>query len=197
MSRPVFAIFVIAIIAIALLAMWLGWRARSRRDASVLASAAEPIGAVIAEFARVFYVSTTPAGEPLVRVAAPGLRYRGWARVAVREDGVTVSVTGEQPVHFAAEQVRGSGSAGRRVGTAVESDGLALMRWTTDDGRELESSFRFETSADQRRFMEAIDGIADQAGTEAIDEIAGREPRKTEEPGTLDQEQNETEEGQR
>lgn len=185
MSRPVFAIFVIAIIAIALLAMWLGWRARSRRDASVLASAAEPIGAMVAEFARVFYVSTTPVGEPLVRVAAPGLRYRGWAGVAVREDGVTVSVTGEQPVHFAAEQIRGSGSAGRRVGKAVESDGLALMRWTTDDGRELESSFRFETGADQSRFMEAIE------------EIAGREPRTSEVPGTLDQEQNETEEGPR
>jgi len=41
------------------------------------------VGELIAEFSRVLYVSTTPVGEPLSRVAAPGLRYRGQAEIAV------------------------------------------------------------------------------------------------------------------
>ena len=164
MSRPVFAILIVAIIAIAFIAMWLGWRARARRDSSVLTAATAPIGALVAEFARALYVSTTPVGEPLVRVAAPGLRYRGQAEIAVREGGVTVSIAGEDPVHFEASQLRGSGAAGRRVGKAVEHDGLALMRWDAD-GRELESSFRFDSRAEQHRFADAIDQISSSPST--------------------------------
>lgn len=164
MSRPVFAIFIIAIIAIAFIAMWLGWRTRVRRDSSVLTAATVPVGALIAEFAHVLYVSTTPVGEPLVRVAAPGLRYRGKAEIAVHQGGVTIAIVGEDPVHFEASQLRGSGSAGRRVGKAVEHDGLALMRWHAD-GRELESSFRFDSRAEQQRFTDTIDQISSLPST--------------------------------
>lgn len=160
MSRPIFAVIVVAIIALAFLAMWLGWRARARRDAAVRSSQRPPSGALLAEFARVLYVSTTPIGEPLSRVAAPGLRYRGQARIAVFEGGVTVEIVGEDPLHFAASQLRGSGSAGRRVGKAVESGGLALMRWNAEDGRALESSFRFENGEEQRRFTGLLDQIS-------------------------------------
>lgn len=139
--------------------MWLAWRARARRDASVLTAASAPDGAAVAEFEELLYVSTNPVGEPLVRVAAPGLRYRGRATILVREDGVTLTITGEAPVHFAAEQLRGSGTAGRRVGKAVENGGLALMRWDAD-GRSLESSFRFDSKDAQSRFCAAIDHIS-------------------------------------
>lgn len=171
MSRPVFAILVISIIAIALIAMYLGWRARSRRDAGVRTAATAPSGALIAEFARVFYISTTPVGEPLVRVAAPGLRYRGRADIEVREDGVTLAIDGEQPVHFAASQLRGGGSGARRVGKAVEQGGLALMRWIPDavgeqPERELESGFRFDGAAEHERFIAAVDQISTSAAGE-------------------------------
>ena len=158
MSRTLFAVIVAAVVIIAFLAMWLGWRARARRDAGVLASAIAPVGELIAEFSRVLYVSTTPVGEPLTRVAAPGLRYRGQAEIAVRRDGVTITVAGEDPTHLDSSQLRGSDSAGRRVGKAVERDGLGLLRWvSTADQRELESSFRFESKAEQHRFAEAIE----------------------------------------
>lgn len=158
MTRVTFAIFAISIVAIAFTAMWLGWRARSRRDSGVLTSTVAPVGQLLAEFSRVLYVSTTPLGEPLTRVAAPGLRYRGQAEIVVREDGVTVEVIGEDPVHFSATQLQGSGTAARRVGKAVEHDGLALMRWVPQPGgQELESSFRFESKTEQQRFTEALD----------------------------------------
>ncbi len=160
MSRTLFAVIVAAVVIIAFLAMWLGWRARARRDAGVLASAIAPVGELIAEFSRVLYVSTTPVGEPLTRVAAPGLRYRGQAEIAVRRDGVTITVAGEDPTHLDSSQLRGSDSAGRRVGKAVERDGLGLLRWvSTTDQRELESSFRFESKAEQQRFTEAIAAV--------------------------------------
>lgn len=167
MSRTAFGLIVAAVVIVAFLAMWLGWRARARRDAGVLASSVAPVGELIAEFSRVLYVSTTPVGEPLSRVAAPGLRYRGQAEIVVLVGGVTVAVVGEDPTYFEASQLRGSGSAGRRVGKAVEHDGLALMRWVSnsepveglEEPRVLESSFRFESEREQQRFLSAIDAI--------------------------------------
>lgn len=170
MSRPVFAILAIAVVVVLLLVMWLGWRARTRRDAGVHGSSDAPSGPIIAEFSRVLYVSTTPLGEPLVRVAAPGLRFRGQSEIWVHEDGVTVTVVGEDPVHFDSSQIRGTASAGRRVGKAVETNGLGLLLWVAapdpqqseglDAPRILESSFRFESKAEQNRFAEAITQIS-------------------------------------
>lgn len=180
MSRSLFALLVIAVVVIALLAMWLGWRARLRRDSQVRTSAVAPIGQLIAEFTRVLYVSTTPIGEPLSRVAVPGLRYRGQAELSVFTDGVTIAVVGEEPSHIALAQVQGVGSAGRRVGKAVESEGLALLQWqpvaaeaangeatAPERAAALESSFRFESKAEQRRFAEAIEQLTHSAAEES------------------------------
>lgn len=167
--RIAFTLIWIAILALAFAGMWWGWRSRARRDAGVLGAETAPAGEVLAEFARperVQYVSTVPAGEPLVRVAAPGLRYRGPVDLTVRRDGVTVGVAGEQPVHIAVAQVLGAGSASRRVGKAVEGDGLALLRWRSGE-RELESSFRFADRGGQERFARAIEEIAVGAGAPA------------------------------
>ncbi len=172
MSRPLFALLVVAVVVLALFAMWLGWRARLRRDAGVRTSATAPLGQLIAEFTHLLYVSTTPVGEPLSRVAVPGLRYRGQAEISVFSDGVTISVVGESPTHLSVDQLRGSGSAGRRVGKAVETEGLALLRWQpltaaetpgTAGQAELESSFRFEQKSEQRRFAAAIDQLTHSA----------------------------------
>lgn len=162
MSRTLFAAIVVVIVVVVFAAMWFAWRARARRDASVRTAAVAPSGAILAEFPSVLYVSTTPVGEPLTRVAATGLRYRGRSQVTVHEDGVVVEIDGESPLYFAATQLRGSASAGRRVGKAVENGGLALMRWATDE-RELESSFRFENKSEQRRFETALNQISHSA----------------------------------
>ena len=190
MSRTAFGLIVAAVVIVAFLAMWLGWRARARRDAGVLASVAAPVGELIAEFSRVLYVSTTPVGEPLSRVAAPGLRYRGQAEIAVREGGVTITVVGEDPTHFEASQLRGSDSAGRRVGKAVEHDGLALMRWVSnpepveglEEPRVLESSFRFESKTEQQRFASAIDAITpDEFQLSVVQSTMDQDPNASQE----------------
>lgn len=172
--RALLTLLCIAVVIIVLLAMWRGWRARSARDEWHGASAA-PSGEIIARFERGTaelrgpqYVSTTPAGDPLDRVAIPGLRYRGRSEVTVRQDGVTIEVDGEDPVHLSAAQIVGASSAGRRVGKAVEDGGLGLLVWRLetplDDGaaRTLESSFRFSTREEQARFRAAISELVQQ-----------------------------------
>lgn len=151
---------IMGVCAIPILAgMWFGWRARLRRDRSVLTSHEAQTGAVLATVPRIGYVSTTPVGSPFERVAVPGLAYRGYAEVTVRTDGVTIAIPGEPPVSIPAADVIGSATARTRVGKAVERDGLALIVWRSGD-RELESSFRALTSADQHELTAAIDRIA-------------------------------------
>lgn len=184
MIRVLFTLLWVAIVALALFGMWWGWRARSRRDAGIVGANTALTGEVLAHFGAsdatvggLQYVSTTPVGSPLARVAIPGLRYRGPAEITVRRDGVTIEVAGEHATHLPAAQLRGTGSAGRRIGKAVEAGGLALLLWQPEahrgsrertEGRgvassgteSLESSFRFASRDEQERFDEAIARIA-------------------------------------
>lgn len=149
------AVAIFAVAALVFVTMWVAWRRRQRAGAQLLSSAAAPTGEVLASFTRVTYVSTNPVGEPLVRVALPGLVYKGIAELTIHRDGVTVQVTGEPAVHIPAAGVIGSSVARVRVGKAVERDGLALLVWRTAD-TELESSFRFTTTESQHEFLAAI-----------------------------------------
>ena len=167
MSRTTFIILMSSIAVLAFVGMWIAWRGRARRDAAATGSAqAAPAltGERLAHFPRASYVSTTPAGAPLERVAIPGLRYKGYADVSVQRDGVTIAVTGEAPVTIPAAQLIGTAAAGGRIGKAVEPGGLALLRWALPapggEDRELESSFRLTDPAEQARFAEAIAAIA-------------------------------------
>ena len=141
------------------LAMWWGWRARTKRGSEIETMLDAPTGKVIADFRRAGYVSTTPEGEPFVRVAIPGLTYKGNADVTVRADGVTISVTGERPVHIGQAGILGHRVAQARVGKAVERDGLQILSWS-DGTRTYETSFRFTTSAEQHRFANAISELS-------------------------------------
>lgn len=142
--------------------MVMAWRARKRRDAQFALPSLALTGDTIASFTHAGYVSTTPVGEPFERVAVPGLSFKGWADVQVRQDGVTIEVTGEQPVSIPAAQLRGTAMASGRAGKAVERDGLALLLWDPNhiQHAEFESSFRFDTSAEQLRFIDAIEQVA-------------------------------------
>lgn len=187
MSRTSFAILMASIAAVVLLGMWLAWRGRKRRgEASQRLAQASPLsGEIIAEFPRASYVSTTPAGSPLERIAIPGLRYKGYAAVTVRRDGVTIAVTGEPAVHVPSAQLRGSDTAGGRVGKFVEPGGLSLLQWSPDPDADVddtvESSFRLADGTEQRAFADAI---AEITGTRAT----GATPTDSERSDTTQEE---------
>lgn len=160
MSRTVFLILMVAIAAIILITMWIAWRARTKRDASILDMTVELTGATIAEFQGVAYVSTTALGRPLDRVAVPGLTYRGSADLTVRADGLEIEVVGEHPVRLSGAQLRGTGVARGRIGKVVERDGLGVLQWQPQGSRVLESAFRFADPAQRRQFQAAVEKIS-------------------------------------
>lgn len=162
MSRPIFALIWVLITLLILGAMWWGWRGRSRRDAEVSGSGISPTGEIIGAFQNTFYVSTNEIDNPLARVAVPALKYRGYADVTVRRDGVTIEVRGAKPFSLLTEHLHGGYSAAARPGKAVERDGLALIRWH-DRERQLESSFRFQERAEHDKFLRVIDEISTPA----------------------------------
>lgn len=172
MTRLAFLLIWISFAAVLFLLMAIAWRGRVRRDARFAQPVRDLAGEVVAIFAHASYVSTTPIGAPLERIAIPGLSFKGWADITVRRDGIAIAVTGERPVEIGREQLRGTDTASRRVGKVVERDGLSLLRWEAD-GREVESSFRFGSPSEQLRFAEAVAEITD-LNTTTTQESANR-----------------------
>lgn len=166
MSRTGFAFMMVGIAAAILALMWFGWRGRAKHNSGIVLAARALVGSVITEFTGVQYVSTTPLGSALDRVSIPGLRFKGLADVAVRSDGVTITVTGEATVTIPASDLIGTSRSNGRVGKAVEAGGLSVLEWRSADGRELESGFRFADPKQQNAFDAAIAGLTGPASAE-------------------------------
>ncbi|MGO1569790.1 MAG: PH-like domain-containing protein [Canibacter sp.] len=149
-------LIVVAVAILSLGAMWWAWRKRSQRSAAI--QLPEQTGTLVETFERIFYVATTPAGEPLMRVNVPSLIYRGYASVSVHSAGVTVQVRGENAVTIPARSITSTSSARTRIDKAVERDGLAILSWVWGD-KQFESSLRFPTASDQHAFHDAVSSI--------------------------------------
>ncbi|QYM76094.1 hypothetical protein [Leucobacter luti] len=170
MSRTSFIILMAVIALVFFVGMWIAWRGRTKRDSGAVVTGAPLVGEELASFPRASYVSTTPLGAPFERLALPGLRYKGFAELIVRRDGVSIAVTGEAPVLIPSAQLLGSGTAAVRAGKAVDRDALSLVQWRTapQDGsaaREVESSFLLADPAAQHRFAVAIAEARSQTNT--------------------------------
>lgn len=138
-----------------LLLMWKSWQRGKAQGMTAREHFGDANGEMIETFKKVLYVSTTRAGEPLVRVQHPGLRYRGYADVEVHSDGINICVTGEEPTWLAAQQIDDVQQVQMRIGKVVEKGGLAAVSWHTSKDN-LESSFRFQETQDQINFMNAV-----------------------------------------
>ncbi|GAA1444688.1 PH-like domain-containing protein [Leifsonia poae] len=156
-------IVVVVVLAAAFLLMWLGWRRRARRDAG--AGSGYPVGAPaqttelpLAEV-DALYVATTAGGEPLERLALPGLSFRGRATVTVADAGVTIAVTGEAPVFVRSEAIAGVATATVTIDRVVEKDGLIRLSWTTSGGTAADSYFRVADPADRAPLIAAIETL--------------------------------------
>ena len=156
MNLAVTAIIALVVTALVFAGMWAGWAARGRAGKDYATDLTPPTGDRLEYFPAVTYVSTTPVNEPLVRLSVPGLVYKGDASIDVRSDGVTIQVTGEEPVHLSTDRLLGHHSARARVGKAVERDGLEVLEWSASD-THVGSGFRFHTPEEQLRFARAID----------------------------------------
>lgn len=155
---PTIGILLVVIVVLALAIV--GWRRRVRRDAPAGGGYPAPETASTATAtSEVLYVATTKAGEPLERLALPGLSYRGRGTVEVSADGVQLRVTGEQPVFIPAAALSGIGASTVAIDRVVERDGLVRLGWTTSGGAAADSYFRVVDPAGRSLLTSAVEKI--------------------------------------
>ena len=136
MNRPAAVALVVLLVLVAWGLMYVGWRARVRRQDDLASPPAAPDGwpaRAEHEGVEATYVSTTRGGDPLDRVAAHGLGARSAARVLVGADGVLVARTGAPDVFTPAAALSGVRREGFRVGKAVPGTGLVVWDWALGD----------------------------------------------------------------
>jgi hypothetical protein len=143
MDRTVLLLEVFAgFVVIIGLAFW-GWTARRRRQRDIPAPRPLPedIGELHGEFEG-FYVSTTPDGQPLNRIAVRGLGFRSRATIAVADAGVVLALPGNN-VFIPREDIREVTRANYTIDRVVEPNGLVLLAWVLGD-KKLDTYLRVE-----------------------------------------------------
>jgi hypothetical protein len=121
---------VVAFLLLLLALMFIGWRARQRRQAGLAQpeSVPEDIGDIHGVFES-FYVATTVAGDQLNRIAVRGLGYRSRARLTVADAGVVLAIRGEHEVFIPKAAIREVSRATWTIDRVVEEGGLIRVAW--------------------------------------------------------------------
>jgi hypothetical protein len=140
-QTSVLIVVALAVVLIGLMA-W-GWVRRTRRDAQPLTGTrALPDGADVIAVHEGLYVATTRAGEPLQRIAAPGLRFRSRAAITVADAGVALDLPGQDRLVVPAERIDDVAQATVAIDRVVERDGLVRLTWRTDPGTTVDTYLR-------------------------------------------------------
>jgi hypothetical protein len=141
----------VVIVALAVI----GWTTRRRRQRHIPRPAPLPadIGAVRAEFEG-FYVSTTPDGQPLNRIAVRGLGFRARATIAVADAGVVLALPGNN-IFIPCRDLREVTRSNYTIDRVVEPGGLVLLAWTLGETK-LDSYLRVENTDE---LVHALSGL--------------------------------------
>jgi hypothetical protein len=159
MDRTASTIVVIVVILLALLGMLLGWRARRRRQSSVPPPPAVPTSLGTPSYSgEVFYVATTIANEPLDRVNAKGLGFRGRATVTVVPEGVVLGIAGTPGSFIPASTIRSVDRATWTIDRVVERNGLVVIAWTLGE-TDVDSYLRVAEPADPIPLIDAVTAL--------------------------------------
>jgi len=159
MDRSISVSIVIAILALALFGMFLGWRARRRRQSALPRPAGLPaaVGDALVS-ADGFYVATTVAGEPLNRIAVSGLGFRARAGIGVVPEGVVLAIAGQPDAFIPLADLRAVERATWTIDRVVETGGLIRVTWVLG-GSEVDSYLRLPESEDPAAVISAIESI--------------------------------------
>jgi hypothetical protein len=134
-NRTVAVVVMLLVVVAAWGLMYVGWRARARRQSDVpsLPEAPSALVARAADGAEATYVSTTSAGDWLDRITVHGLGVRSAARVLVDPSGVLVARVGAPDVFVPASALRDVRRETMRAGKARPGAGLLVLEWTLGD----------------------------------------------------------------
>jgi hypothetical protein len=160
MAKLLTAVLMLAIFAALIVLAASAWRRRRKeQDANFGAPAEfledsnqEPL--LLATSVQAQYVATTIAGEPLNRVTAHGLGFRGRATVSVGEAGILIERRGERSLALSSSQISGVVFTQAVIDRAVEKDGLVAINWRQDQ-TDLTTVLRFNSAADRNLVLQA------------------------------------------
>jgi len=147
-DRFYIAVAIVGVLLVVFVLLMLGsWRRRKAAQAGIAVPL--PVPAQYTELGRAgaLYLSTTPDGEPLNRIAVRGLGFRARFDVIVAAEGIVLPIPGETPVFIPAADVREITTASWTIDRGIEPHGLTVIRWTLGDTR-LDSYFRFDEPTD-------------------------------------------------
>jgi hypothetical protein len=160
-DKVVPTLIIVAILVLAFALMAIGWRSRRRRQTHVagLAPVPDELGAIL--FTEdLLYVATTPAEQPLERIAVHGLGFRARAVFTVTRSGIRLDLAGATPGFLSSSALVGVGRASWTIDRVLCHDGLVFVRWTQTDPSgtvvSLDSNFR---SADPDALVAAVERI--------------------------------------
>jgi len=108
------------------------------------------------------YVATTFRDEPLNRVTAYGLGFRGRAQVNVSAAGVTIARKGERNLALANIQISDATFEQATIDRVVEKNGLLAINWR-QDSTDLTTFLRFNNAIDRNRILQASSVLARKA----------------------------------
>lgn len=155
-SKLLSALSVVVVLVIVIPVLIVGWRRRLRRQGDIGALPTVPAETGTATLSEdLFYVATTRAEQPLERIAARGLTFRGRAVVTVTASGVVLEIAGSAPLFIAASAITGAGRATWTVDRVVEKDGLVFVRWHLNETL-VDTYLR---SADPAALVAALDSL--------------------------------------
>jgi hypothetical protein len=147
MSREGALVLMIAIAVVLLALMAWGWWRRARRDATPLTTAVLPADAQILARFDGLYVATTRHGDPLERIAAPGLAFRSKAAILVTDAGVALDLPGQDRIVLPAARLAEVAQATLAIDRVVERDGLVRVTWRTDAGPSVDTYLRAQDAS--------------------------------------------------
>lgn len=168
MAELVGGIVAVLVVGAAVVLMWRSWRRRTRRDAGLGTYAVPTALGAAALDVEALYVATTPADQPLERLALTGLAFRGAAHVEVHSEGILLRVVGEQPSFIPASALSGAGTATYTIDRGVEPEGLVAVTWrpeaseagAADTPTHVDSYLRARYPGDAARLIAAVNDLA-------------------------------------
>ncbi|TCU46636.1 hypothetical protein [Curtobacterium sp. PhB146] len=134
-------------VAALFVAMARTWRTRTRKQAEAVPPVPVPttVGPEVGSWDG-FSVATTRADQPLERITAGGLGFRGRGGVRVHATGVVLRLAGADDRWIARAAVRGADRSTWAIDRVVEPGGLVRLRWTATGAAgatDLDTYFRF------------------------------------------------------
>ncbi|MFK4483557.1 hypothetical protein [Curtobacterium sp. AB7] len=134
-------------VAALFVAMARTWRTRSRKQAESVPPVPVPttVGPAAGSWDG-FSVATTRADQPLERITAGGLGFRGRGGVDVHATGVVLRLAGADDRWIERAAVRGADRSTWAIDRVVEPGGLVRLRWTATGAAgatDLDTYFRF------------------------------------------------------